>query len=63
LDIKTEAEVIEAIDALHGHLTLIIIAHRLSTIQGCDRVCRLGNNEPEEKSLRVGDTLETTAGL
>jgi ATP-binding cassette, subfamily B, bacterial PglK len=63
LDTKTEAEVIEAIDALHGHLTLIIIAHRLSTIQGCDRVCRLGNKEPEEKSLQVGDTLETPAGL
>jgi len=63
LDTKTEAEVIEAIDALHGHLTLIVIAHRLSTIQGCDRVCRLGNKEPEEKSLQVGDTLETPAGL
>ena len=43
LDSKTEAEVIEAINALHGHLTLIIITHRLSTIEHCDSVVRLEN--------------------
>jgi ABC-type multidrug transport system fused ATPase/permease subunit len=43
LDTKTEMEVIEAINALHGQLTLIIIAHRLSTIARCDSVVSLGD--------------------
>ncbi len=38
LDGETESAVMESIDALHGHKTLIIIAHRLSTIRNCDRV-------------------------
>ncbi len=28
----------EAIERLHGEMTLLIIAHRLSTIQNCDYV-------------------------
>lgn len=38
LDNDTEKAVMEAIDSLHGEMTLIIIAHRLSTIKNCDRV-------------------------
>ncbi len=38
LDNETELGVMDAIDALHGHCTLIIIAHRLSTISGCDEI-------------------------
>jgi ABC-type multidrug transport system fused ATPase/permease subunit len=45
LDTKTEAEVIKAINALHGHLTLIIIAHRLSTVERCDSVTRLESEQ------------------
>lgn len=41
LDNETEAEIMEAIHALHGHKTIIIIAHRLSTIEGCDVVYRV----------------------
>ena len=28
----------DAIDSLHGHMTLVIIAHRLTTIRKCDRI-------------------------
>lgn len=38
LDNDTEKAVMEAIESLHGKMTLIIIAHRLSTIQNCDHV-------------------------
>ena len=36
LDTETEKSVMEAIDSLHGKMTLIIIAHRLTTIKNCD---------------------------
>ncbi len=38
LDNETEEAVMDAIDALHGHKTIIVIAHRLSTIENCDKV-------------------------
>lgn len=38
LDNETEKAVMEAIDNLHGKMTLIIIAHRLTTIKNCDVV-------------------------
>jgi len=38
LDNRTEAEVMEAIEALDRQLTVILIAHRLSTVCNCDRI-------------------------
>jgi len=38
LDNVTEAEVVQAINALAGRKTIITIAHRLSTVQNCDRI-------------------------
>lgn len=52
LDNETEAAVMEAINNLHGEITLVIIAHRLSTIQGCDRIYRVGDGKVIEESIR-----------
>ena len=38
LDSETEAMVMESIDSLSGHKTLLIIAHRLTTIRNCNIV-------------------------
>ena len=38
LDNETEEAVIQAIESLQGHKTLIIIAHRLSTVRNCDLI-------------------------
>ena len=43
LDTSTEEAVMEAVESLSRHLTMVIIAHRLSTVEGCDRVIRLDN--------------------
>lgn len=43
LDNLTEAEVMEAIDALPGGKTVVMIAHRLSTVKHCDRIIVLEN--------------------
>ena len=41
LDHETEAEIMESINHLQGHKTMIIIAHRLTTIENCDHVYRV----------------------
>jgi ABC-type multidrug transport system fused ATPase/permease subunit len=38
LDGRTEAELMAAVTALAGALTLVIVAHRLSTVRRCDRL-------------------------
>ena len=48
LDNETEAAVMESIEALQGHKTLIIIAHRLTTIKNCDRIYKIENGIAEE---------------
>ena len=37
LDNASENAVVEALETLHGRLTMLVIAHRLSTIEHCDR--------------------------
>lgn len=39
LDTKTEAGIVESIEALHGELTVISVAHRLSTVRNVDQLC------------------------
>lgn len=45
LDNMTEREVMSAIEALPGNVTVLIIAHRLSTVKRCDRVLVLERAE------------------
>lgn len=45
LDNDTEKAVMEAIDALQGHKTLIIVAHRLSTIKNCDKIYEIAGGK------------------
>lgn len=55
LDNETEAEVMKAIEGLHGKKTVIVIAHRLSTIEKCDRVFVL-------KRGKITDTVKKNNG-
>jgi len=38
LDSESEQYVLDAIQALHGEMTIIMIAHRLSTVKNADRI-------------------------
>ena len=44
LDNETEQSFIDALENLHGKLTMIIIAHRLSTVEHCDMKIALHNS-------------------
>jgi len=48
LDSENEARVLEAIDNLHGDLTILIIAHRFSTIKRADMVYVMGHGRVVE---------------
>jgi ABC-type multidrug transport system fused ATPase/permease subunit len=54
LDNETEAAIMESINALHGHKTLVIIAHRLTTIEECDIVYRVDNGKIKKDNKRKG---------
>ena len=41
LDTKTEDDVVRALKALHGEVTIIAVAHRISTIKDYDQICYL----------------------
>jgi ABC-type multidrug transport system fused ATPase/permease subunit len=58
LDNETESAVMEAVENLHGHTTMIIIAHRLSTISHCDKVYEVSDGKIVER-----DKKEVLAGV
>ncbi len=45
LDNETENALMEAIDDLQGHKTLIVVAHRLTTIKNCDYIYEVKNGK------------------
>ena len=49
LDAATEADVMEAVHALHGTKTIIIVSHRSSTVEHCDQLYRLEQGRVTEK--------------
>ena len=48
LDNETEAAVMESIEHLLGHKTMIIIAHRITTVRHCDVIYRVDRGTIEE---------------
>lgn len=53
LDQVMEADVMRAINGLHGRMTMIIIAHRLGTLEQCDRILRIGSVAGEEHPSEI----------
>lgn len=54
LDNETESAVMDAIESLQGHKTLIIVAHRLTTIKSCDVVYEIaGGKAVRKKDVEV----------
>lgn len=50
LDTETENAVMESIEALQGHKTLIIVAHRLTTIEKCDKIYEIKGGKANLRS-------------
>jgi ABC-type bacteriocin/lantibiotic exporter with double-glycine peptidase domain len=59
LDTKTEDDVVHALKALHGELTVIAVAHRVSTIKDYDQICYLDGG----RILGKGSFHELAASL
>ena len=51
LDTETETLVMDAIESLQGHITLIIIAHRITTIEKCDVIYEIENGRAIQKNF------------
>ena len=68
LDNLTEQVVMDAVDKLGGHKTIIQIAHRLSTVRSCDRIYLLEDGEITadgsfDDLVRSSDTFRRMAAV
>jgi ATP-binding cassette subfamily C protein len=68
LDNATEAEFMQAIDALHGQKTILMVAHRLSTVRNCDRIVvmaqgKVAGTGSYDELLSGNETFQQIAGL
>jgi len=59
LDTKTEDDVVRALKALHGEITIVAVAHRISTIKDYDQICYLDDG----RVLGKGSFAELAASL
>ena len=57
LDLDTELEVMETINALHSKKTIIIVSHRINTLSECDVVVQL-----HKGSLKEMGSFQTVIG-
>jgi len=48
LDTEHERRIQQAIEALHGELTIVVIAHRLSTVRHADQIAVMENGKVVE---------------
>jgi ABC-type multidrug transport system fused ATPase/permease subunit len=53
LDVATEAEVLDAVRALHGVQTVLIVAHRRNAVANCDHVFRVDDGRLSEETAPV----------
>ncbi len=63
LDSKTERVVMDAVNSLNKHITIIIVAHRLNTIKNCDKIFLLEKGELKkevslEELIKVGESFD-----
>ena len=63
LDVKTEKDVMDAVNALHGNKTVIIIAHRFSTVAQCDRLYKLEHGKVIEQGTFEQVVSHSTASF
>ncbi len=68
LDGLTERELMETLQRLRGHYTIILIAHRMSTVRDCDVIFELGHGElissgTYEGLLKTSDAFRRGAGI
>ena len=59
LDNETEQAVMQAIDGLGDHLTILIVAHRLTTLRNCSQIVELQNG----KLKRIGSYADVVGKL
>jgi ATP-binding cassette subfamily C protein len=57
LDAKTESDVTDAIQGLHGEVTVIAVAHRLSTIRAADQILFM-----QDARIAASGTFEEVVG-
>jgi len=61
VDVQTEADIQQAIQALSGTRTIVVIAHRLSTVQGADQILVFQEGEIVQRGTHA--ELSGQAGL
>lgn len=54
LDVESERIIQESLEALRGHMTLLVVAHRLSTIRNADRILVVEDGRIVEEGPHAG---------